>query len=359
VQHELAQDISCIGIHYPYKINKLYSQPMDPVKFAVAGCGHIGKRHAALIVQNPHARLTAMIDTDPVTQADAQYNVPVYTSVESFLDSGTEADVVVIATPNAYHAGQALQVLHGGRHVVIEKPMTLKKQDAEKIIYTALQLHKNVFVVMQNRYSAPSLWLKELVEKDQLGNIFFVQINCFWNRDERYYTGGSWHRSKALDGGILFTQFSHFIDLLYWTFGDIQNITSRMASFNHRHLNEFEDTGMVTFDFVNGDMGCIHFSTSVWDKNLESSITVIGENGSIKIGGQYMDNIEYCHIKDYDNSIIHTINSTNKNAASNHVHTIQNVIDVIRSSSAITTNALEGLKVVDIIERIYSAGSRQ
>ncbi len=330
---------------------------MDPVKFAVVGCGHIGKRHAAMIAANPDGELTALIDTDPGMPLAATYGVPLYASPEAFLASGTPADVVVVATPNACHAQQALTILQGGKHVVIEKPMTLTRQDAEKIIYTALQLHKHVFVVMQNRYSAPAVWLKSLVDQQVLGRIFFVQVNCFWNRDERYYTPGSWHRSKALDGGILFTQFSHFIDLLYWTFGDIRNIVSRMESFNHRHLNEFEDTGMVTFDLVNGGMGAIHFSTAVWDRNLESSITVIAENGSLRIGGQYLEKVEYCHIKDYDNSCIGQINEAAGQSATNHVHTIQNVIDVIRSSSAITTNALEGLKVVDIIERIYAAGT--
>lgn len=329
---------------------------MNPVQFAVVGCGHIGKRHAAMIAQHPGARLAALVDTDPGHPLAATYAVPLYASVEELLASGTPADVVVVATPNACHAQQALAILHSGRHVVIEKPMTLTRQDAEKIIYTALQVHKHVFVVMQNRYSPPSAWLKSLVDNQVLGRVFFVQINCFWNRDERYYTAGSWHRSKALDGGILFTQFSHFIDLLYWAFGDIGNIKSRMASFNHGHLNDFEDTGMVTFDLVNGGMGALHFSTAVWDKNLESSITVIAENGSLRIGGQYMERIQYCHIKDYDNSSIEAINAASAHAANNHAHTIQNVIDVIRSSSAITTNALEGLKVVDMIERIYAAG---
>lgn len=325
---------------------------MQTVKFAIAGFGHIGKRHAAMIAQNPGAQLVAVIDNNAdAAERSAPYNVPLFATLEDFFDAPNDADVVVIATPNAFHAKQALQSLHAGKHVVIEKPMTLKRHDAEKIIHTALSLHKNVFVVMQNRYSAPAVWLKQTVDSGVLGELYYVQLNCFWNRDERYYTSASWHRSKELDGGILFTQFSHFVDLLYWVFGDIDNITASMHSFNHRHLNEFEDTGMVNFKFTNGGMGSLHFSTAVWDKNLESSITIIAEKGSIKIGGQYMDKIEYCHIKDYELSQP----GDGQNASANHHFIIQNVIDVLHAKNAISTNALEGLKVVEIIERMYQA----
>ncbi len=113
------------------------------------------------------------------------------------------------------------------------------------------------------------------------------------------YYQNSWKGTKDLDGGTLFTQFSHFIDIMYWLFGDITNIQGRFDDFNHGDSIAFEDSGMVAFDFINGGMGCINYSTAVWDKNLESSITIIGAKGSIKIGGQYMNEVEYCHIKDY------------------------------------------------------------
>jgi UDP-N-acetyl-2-amino-2-deoxyglucuronate dehydrogenase len=185
-----------------------------------------------------------------------------------------------------------------------------------------------------------------------------VQVNCYWNRDENYYKPGSWHGTKNLDGGTLFTQFSHFIDLMYWLFGDIKNIKANFADFNHAHLTDFEDSGMVTFEFLNGGLGCINYSTSVYQKNLESSMTIIAENGSVKVGGQYMDKIEYCHIKDYTMPELKATNPPNdygpyKGSAANHHYIIENVIDVLKGRSTITTNALEGLKVVDIIERIY------
>ena len=209
---------------------------------------------------------------------------------------------------------------------------------------------------MQNRYSPPSVWLKDLVEKGVLGKIFMVQINCFWNRDERYYKKGGWHGTKTLDGGTLFTQFSHFIDLMYWCFGDITNINAHLRDFSHQELTEFEDSGSVSFDFVEGGMGTINYSTAVWDKNLESSITVITENGSLKVGGQYMDKVEYCHIKNYEMPILKPLNAMDK--SSNHHFVIENVVNVLRGKSLITTNALEGMKVVEIIERIYQQGVR-
>ena len=337
---------------------------MKPVKFAVIGCGHIGKRHAEMICRNPKAALVALIDVKEKSslKIDA-YNIPFFQSLEEFLQAGIAADVINIATPNGLHAQQALQCLNAQKNIVIEKPIAITKADAEKIIFKALNVHKYVFAVMQNRYSPPSVWIKEMIESGKLGKIFMVQMNCYWNRDERYYKKDAWHGTKKLDGGSLFTQFSHFVDIFYWLFGDIQNIQTKLRCFNHEGLTEFEDSGLVTFDIVNGGIGSINFSTSVWNKNMESSMTIIAENGSIKIGGQYMEQIEYCHVKDYTMPQLPKTNPGNdyggyQGSAANHAYVIENVIDVIHSNSSITTNALEGLKVVDIIECIYAAANK-
>lgn len=329
------------------------------IKFAVVGCGHIGKRHAEMISRNPDAELVALIDIKGKSQLNLeQYSVPFFNTIQEFINSGIEVDVINIATPNGYHATQALECLDARKHVVIEKPMALNKNDAEKVIFKALHVHKHVFAVMQNRYSPPSVWIKELIESGKLGKTFMVQLNCYWNRDDRYYKSDSWHGKKDLDGGTLFTQFSHFIDILYWLFGDISNIQTKFSDFNHNSLTDFEDSGFVSFDFVNGGMGSLNYSTSVWDQNLESSMTIIAENGSIKIGGQYMDKVEYCHLKDYEMPELAPTNPGNdygayKGSAQNHNFVIENVIDVLKNGKSISTNALEGLKVVDIIERIY------
>lgn len=330
------------------------------VKFAVIGGGHIGKRHAEMISRNPESELVAMCDIAEREKAAAQkFNVPYFNSADELLDSNLEFDVVCVCTPNGSHAEHALKALEKSKHVVIEKPMALTKADCEKIIFKALQVHKIVFCVMQNRYSPPSLWLKEVMDRNLLGEIFLMQLVCYWNRDERYYVSGNWKGTTNLDGGTLFTQFSHWIDLMYWLFGDITDIQAKFDDFTHQHNTAFEDSGLVSFRFLNGGMGCINYSTSVWDKNLESSMTIIGKNGSIKVGGQYMNKVEYCHIKDYEMPELPPVSPANdygtyKGSAANHHFIMENVIDTLKGRTQITTNALEGLKVVEIIERIYS-----
>ena len=271
------------------------------VKFAVVGCGHIGKRHAEMIRRNDEAELVGLIDVKSKDSLGLpNEEVPFFNNLEDFLKSNIDCDVINIASPNGFHAEQALKCLDAKKHIVVEKPMALTKADAEKVIFKALHVHKQLFAVMQNRYSPPSAWLKDMVESGKLGEIYMVQLNCYWNRDKRYYHKDTWHGDKQLDGGTLFTQFSHFIDIMYWLFGDITNINARFRDFNHQDLTDFEDSGIVNFDFVNGGMGCLNYSTSVANSNLESSLTVIGEKGSIKVGGQYMDKVEICNVVDYE-----------------------------------------------------------
>ena len=330
------------------------------IKFAVVGCGHIGKRHAEMIDRNEDTELTAIVDIKSKEELDIEkYQVPFFHSLEALLQSDLKPDVINIATPNGLHASQAILCLQAGINVVIEKPFALSTTAAAAVILKSQQVKKNVFVVMQNRYSPPAIWLKEILESKKLGKIFLVQVNCFWNRDERYYKPDSWHGTKNMDGGTLFTQFSHFIDLLYWCFGDIKNIHTRFNDFNHKGLTDFEDSGLVYFDFVNSGMGSLHYSTAVWDKNMESSITVIAEHGSLKIGGQYMNEVIYCHIKDYEMPALPATNPVNdygayKGSASNHHFVIENVVDVLKNNLDISTQLNESLKVVDIIERIYA-----
>ena len=336
----------------------------DKIKFAVVGCGHIGKRHAEMVKRHAEAELLAVCDVraNGDTGAD-QFGVPVFSDIDEMLRELPGIEVVNVCTPNGLHAQQSLKALEARKHVVCEKPMGLSKSDCEEVLYKALQVHRTVFGVMQNRYSPPSQWIKSVIDDKKLGDIFMVQVNCYWNRDERYYKKGGWKGRTDLDGGTLFTQFSHFIDIMYWLFGDITEIQAKFADFNHADLTEFEDSGLVQFRFVNGGMGCINYSTSVWDKNLESSMTIIGSQGSVKIGGQYMDQVEHCHIKDYVMPELAPTNPANdygayKGSANNHSYIIQNVVDTLKGRTTLTTNALEGLKVVEIIERIYKLKSK-
>lgn len=332
---------------------------MKKIAFGIVGYGHIGKRHAEMIERNPHAEILAICDSNSLAFGESKINQ--FDSYAKFLSElKGKADVICICTPNGLHSSMANTAIQHGFNVLIEKPLGLSKKNCEEVIFNALSHNKQVFCVMQNRYSPPSLWLKEVVDSGILGKIYMVQLNCFWNRDERYYLPKTWHGDKNLDGGTLFTQFSHFIDMLYWLFGDIDNIHARVADFSHQNLSDFEDSGLVTFNLENSALGSINFSTSVYDKNQESSITIIAENGSIKVGGQYMNQVDYCHIKNYKMPTLAKANPANdygafKGSAANHAYVIQNVVDVLNNKNTSTTNALEGLKVVDIIERIYSA----
>jgi len=331
----------------------------NKVKFAIVGSGHIGKRHAEMVLRNEDAELIALADIRPKELLGIEhFEVPYFDSVEALFASGLEFDVVNICTPNGLHAAHAKLALENRKHIVCEKPMGLTKAECEQVIYTSLRVSRQVFCVMQNRYSPPSEWIKDVIERNLMGEIFMVQLNCYWNRDERYYKKESWKGTPDLDGGTLFTQFSHFIDIMFWLFGDIKDIQGKFDDFNHKDLTAFEDSGFVTFRFVNGGMGNINYSTSVWNQNLESSITIIGEKGSVKIGGQYMNEVEYCHIKDYEMPELAPSSPANdygtyKGSAANHHFVIQNVIDTLKGRTSATTNALEGLKVVEIIERIY------
>jgi len=338
---------------------------MRKIKFVVIGAGHIGKRHAEMISREDEADLVALVDIRSEKECEIdKFKVPFFNSIESLLESGIEFDVGNICTPNGFHASQSLHLLDNKKHVVCEKPMGLLKEDCEKVISKSLKMSRNVFCVMQNRYSPPSKWVKSIIEGKKLGNIFMVQLNCYWNRDERYYKKNGWKGTSDLDGGTLFTQFSHFIDIMYWLFGEIDNIQGRFNDFTHQNVTDFEDSGFVSFDFKNAGMGTLNYSTAVFNQNLESSITIIGSKGSIKIGGQYMNKVEVCNIDNYKMPELPESNPANdygpyKGSAANHNYVIKNVIDTLKGRTTATTDAFEGLKVVEIIEEIYKVRNEQ
>ncbi len=329
------------------------------VKFAVVGQGHIGKRHAEMIRREAGASLVGICDILPKGSLNLPVDdAPFYSSFDEMISSGIDADVINICVPNGLHADFATRSLLAGYNVVIEKPIALSTAEAQMIKDAAEKSGKRVFCVMQNRYSPPSVWLKETIDQKRLGKIFMVQLCCYWNRDERYYKPGNWHGTADLDGGTLFTQFSHFIDIMYWLFGDIKNVRGNFADFTHQKLTAFEDSGFVSFDFENGGMGTMCYSSAVWNKNLESSITIIGEKGTIKVAGQYMNEVVYCDIDGYEMPELAPSNPPNdygpyKGSAQNHHYVIRNVVDTLVNGATPTTTLAEGAKVVEIIEKMY------
>lgn len=347
-------------------------QTSSPVRFAVFGLGHIGRRHAALIAAHAEAELVALCDLLPRQELNWPEGVlpetPLFANLEEFLAAKPNLDVVCICTPNGLHAPQAIALLRAGYHVVVEKPMALTVAECDSVIAAAKLAEKEVFGVMQNRYSPASAWLKEQLEQGVLGEVFQVHLNCFWNRDHRYYTlppdgrRHPWHGDAALDGGVLFTQFAHFIDLLCWCFGPAQIHSARFANQSHQDLHLFADTGMVHFSLPGNILGSLNFSTSIWDRNFESTLTIIGRKGTIKLGGQYMNEVRYCHVDGVKMPDLPPSNPANNygpytGSAANHHHVIDNVVDVLRGRARVATPAEEGLEVVRVIDALYLSGN--
>lgn len=329
------------------------------VRFNIIGYGHIGKRHADIISRHPEAGLYGICDTANV---EAPKGVPLYTHLETMLGE-CKPDVLCVCTPNGLHSPHCLKALSKGIHVICEKPMALSAGDCRQMSRVAEDNDAHLFCVLQNRYSPQIKWLKALIDEHRLGEIYQVQINCFWNRDERYYADedGSrhpWHGSLELDGGPLFTQFSHFVDILVWLFDEVKVEGARFANFNHRDLIDFEDAGMFGFTWAGGGLGSLHYSVAVWDANQESSITLIGSKGSIRIGGQYMNHVEYCHIQDYEMPELSPAGDVNdygeyKGSANNHFFVIRNMIDTIGGRAEPDFDVEDACRGIHLIEEVY------
>jgi predicted dehydrogenase len=338
------------------------------VRFAIVGLGHIGRRHATLIAAHPRAVLVGIADVRSEGKLDWPPELPrrppVFSSVDDLL-AGVESDVVCICTPNGLHAEQGLQCLTAGRHVVIEKPLALTVEECDRLIATAQRYDRQVFGVMQNRFSPASAWLHETVGSGRLGNLLQVHLDCFWNRDERYYLeDGSrhhgWHGDARLDGGVLYTQFAHFLDLLCWTVGVPGVRYATATNQTHREIHPFADTGMVHFALPGGGLGSLNYSTVVWDRNFESTFTLIGTRGTVKLGGQYMNELRYCHVDGIQPPELPRAAAANhyggyRGSAANHHHVIDNVVRVLNGEAEVATTAEEGRAVVGLIEAIHAA----
>lgn len=332
---------------------------MNKINFLLIGCGRIAQRHAEHI--NNVGKLIAVCDIDEskAKQLAKTYNCNYYISVQDMLLKENTAQVASICTPNGLHAQHSILALNAGFHVLCEKPMALTASDCGAMIQAAERNNKRLFAIKQNRFNPPVAAVKDIIEKGILGKIFSIQLNCFWNRGNDYYAN-SWKGTNELDGGTLYTQFSHFIDLLYWMIGDVQKAMAIMDNFNHKGIIEFEDTGAIVLQFSNGTIGTINYTVNSYQKNMEGSLTIFAENGTVKIGGQYLNELEYQNIKDYQITNLPEGNKPNNygnyvGSMSNHDKVYKNVIDVLQNGASITTSAFEGLKTVEIIEKIYAA----
>ena len=272
---------------------------MNKLKFGIIGCGRIAQRHAEHI--NNTGTLVAVCDTveSKANELAAKYAAKPYFSVSELLSAHPELDVIAVCSPNGLHAQHTIQSLKAGFHVLCEKPMALSVQDCGDMINTAEKANKRLFIVKQNRFNPPVAAVKKIIDEGRLGKIYSVQLNCFWNRNNEYYQN-SWKGTKALDGGTLFTQFSHFIDLLYWIVGDVKEVHAFSGNYHHEGIIEFEDTGAISLKFYNGAIGTINYTVNSFDKNMEGSLTIFGEKGTVKIGGQYLNELEYQSIENFE-----------------------------------------------------------
>jgi len=338
---------------------------MDKKKytFAIIGCGRIAQRHAQHITNN--GTLKAVCDTDQI-KANAlatDYKAKAYYSLDELLKKEKDIDVIAICTPNGLHAEQTIKSLRAGFNVLCEKPMAISVADAGQMISESLKANKLLFIVKQNRFNPPVVAIKNAIEDGKLGKIYSAQLNCFWNRNEEYYKNSDWKGTKKLDGGTLYTQFSHFIDLFYWLVGDVKEVKAKIANYAHQNIIEFEDTGAVSLEFYNGALGTINYSVNSFGKNMEGSITIFGEKGTVKIGGQYLNELEYQNFEDFSANNLPAGNPPNeygeyKGSMSNHDKVYENVIQVLDKKAVIATNAFEGMKSVEIIERIYNSAAK-
>lgn len=333
---------------------------MKKLRFALIGCGRIAQRHAEHIKENAELVAVCDINSKKCNSLALEYNAKAYYSFDELLLEEKNLDIVSICTPNGLHAEHSIKALKAGMHVLVEKPMALSVFDCGEMIKAAERANKRLFVVKQNRFNPPVSKVKELLDNNMLGRVFSIQLNCFWNRNNNYYKDSDWKGTMNLDGGILYTQFSHFIDLLYWFFGDIKEIRTFSKNFNHDSIIEFEDTVTSIFKFYSGVIGTANFTINSFQKNMEGSLTIFGEKGTVKIGGQYLNELEYQQIEKLDSIEIDKGNPPNNygeylGSMSNHSFVYKNIIDVIGNNGIIATNGYEGLKTVEIITKIYDS----
>ncbi len=331
------------------------------VNFGIIGCGKIGNRHINFLKKMDGIRILGVAD---IVEERVKEN-SLLCGAKPFLDyreviKDSNIDVVNICTPSGLHAKHTIDALDSGKHVICEKPMALKVKDADEMIEAAKRNNKKLFVIKQNRFNAPIKILKDALDEGRLGKIYSVSINVIWNRYAGYYEEEPWRGTKELDGGALATQASHFLDILQLIGGGVKSVFAKTDRFNHDI--ETEDTGAVILKFDNGAIGTIYYTTCAYNKNIEGSVTILGTKGSVKIGGEYLNKIEYWNVEgcplpekneetsppnDYGNY---------RGSSSKHDSVFREVIrNIIGDEDANVVDAIEGKKSVEIIEAVHKS----
>jgi predicted dehydrogenase len=329
------------------------------VRFSVVGCGNIGGRHLAVLDSLEGASIASFCDIDPAKREKCGAlfpGVPAYASIDEMLQR-TDAQVVNVCTPHYLHAGHALKVIAAGRHVLVEKPMALTVADADRMIAAAEKAEVLLMVVMQNRYNVPVVLTRKAIAEGRLGRILMAQCNVVWNRCPEYYSQSPWLGRKAFEGGALYTQVSHFIDLILWLCGDVIDASAHIETKNHDV--EIEDCGVALLRLLGGTMSSLFWTTCAYDRNFEGSILLVGERGTVKIGGQYLNRMEHWEVEGYP--LPEGINWADRpnsygkyqGSSSNHDKVLADVIRAVNNQGVELVTGEEGRKTVRAIELIY------
>ena len=281
-----------------------------------------------------------------------------YTDYERMLRE-SEVDIVSICTPHGLHSLQSIQAAYHGKHILVEKPMALTSIESERMIHAARDNGVKLYVVKQNRYNRPILLTQEALRSGKLGRVFMVQCNVIWNRHDAYYEQSPWRGNRHLEGGALQTQVSHFIDLMIWWFGELEQAKTIMDTLNHDI--QIEDCGVSALRFSGGTIGSLLWTTCSYRQNYEGSITIVAEHGTVKIGGKYLNEIEYWDVKDYplpDDLPMDDLPNqygTYQGSSSNHDKLVHDLIGQLIERREGVVEGEEGMKTIRAIETIYGA----
>jgi UDP-N-acetyl-2-amino-2-deoxyglucuronate dehydrogenase len=332
---------------------------MSELKFALLGCGRISRKHVDAIQKAEGASLVAVCDTDANRAAamGSKLDIPHFTDLDEMMKAVPAIDVVNILTPTGYHAEHAVRVAAYKKHVVVEKPMALRLEDADAMILACDRAGVRLFVVKQNRYNAPVQRLRRVLEAGRFGKLVMGTVRVRWCRRQEYYDQDAWRGTWELDGGVLANQASHHVDLLMWMLGDVESVYAKTAT---RLVNvETEDTAAVVVQFTSGALGIIEATTATRPVDLEGSLSIMGERGTVVIGGFAVNELVTWKFEDKlpeDDSVIEESRTVPENVYGfGHQAFIENVIRTIRGQGAALVDGLEGRKSIEVINAIYES----
>ncbi len=326
------------------------------IRFALVGCGRISANHFdAPERHQDRVELVGVCDIAPapLEQAVARTGAAGFSSLDAML-AGTDADCVILATPSGLHAEEAIRVAAAGRHVMTEKPMATRWRDGKRMVAACDQAGVRLFVVKQNRRNATLQLLKRAVADDRFGRIYMVNVNVFWSRPQSYYDSAPWRGTWEFDGGAFMNQASHYVDLLDWLIGPVESVQAYTATLA-RHI-QVEDTGVVSIRWRTGALGSMNVTMLTYPKNLEGSITIIGETGTVRVGGVAVNRIEHWEFADRrpeDALVERASYETTSVYGFGHPAYYDNVIGTLRGELEPETDGREGLRSLEILIATY------